>query len=127
MAYRKRLEVHIMTMTLLGNSLSLISVIGILSAMVMIITEMIKDLWIIKKIPTKLTVLAISLVVVTGAMIIYLNCAEEAFVWWYLVAAFFAAFVVGYLSMNGWDALYDIWSRYVPSKNEGGETDNDRH
>ena len=103
-----------MVFELLGNSFTLLAVIGILAALVMIVTEMIKDLWIVGRVPTKLTALVVSLVVVAGAMTVYLNMADIAFQWWYLVAAFFAAFIVGYLSMNSWDTLYEIWKRFVP-------------
>lgn len=103
----------------LGSSFTLLFIIGILAALTMIITETIKELWVIRKVPTKLTALAVSLVVVTGAMTVYLNMAEMAFEWWYLVVAFFAAFIVGYLSINSWDTLYEIWKRFVPeSKRE---------
>ncbi len=98
------------------STFTILSIIGILAALVMIIVEMIKDLWKIKRVPTKLTVLVVSFVVVAGAMIVYMNAADMAFQWWYLVAAFFAAFVVGYLSINGWDTLYDIWKRFVPDR-----------
>lgn len=102
-----------MVFEILGSSFTLLSIIGILAAITMIITEMIKDLWKIKKLPTKLTALAVALLVVAGAMTIYLNMADTAFQWWYLVVAFFAAFIVGYLSINSWDTLYDIWKRFV--------------
>lgn len=103
-----------MIFELFGNSFTLLAIIGILAALVMIVTEMIKDLWVIRRVPTKLTALAVSIVVVAGAMIVYLNAADIAFQWWYLVAAFFAAFIVGYLSINSWDTLYEIWKRFVP-------------
>lgn len=102
-----------MVFELLGSSFTLLSVVGVLAALVMIITEMVKDLWKVSQIPTKLTALAVSFAVVAGAMAIYLNMADIAFQWWYLVAAFFAAFIVGYLSINSWDTLYDIWKRFV--------------
>lgn len=124
--YEKRIGgAHIMTVTLLGYTLNLLSVVGILAAIVMIITEMVKEIGIIKRIPTKLTALVISFVVIIGAMVVYLNMAEAAFVWWYLVAAFFAAFIVGYLSVNGWDALYEIWKRFVPSGSFENERDDE--
>ncbi len=103
-----------MVFELMGNSVTLLAVVGILAALTMIITEMIKDLWLAARVPTKLTALIVSLVVVAGAMTVYLNMADLAFQWWYLVAAFFAAFVVGYLSINSWDTLYEIWQRFVP-------------
>lgn len=102
-----------MVFELLGSSFTLLSVVGVLAALVMIITEMVKDLWKVSQIPTKLTALAVSFAVVAGAMAIYLNMADIAFQWWYLVVAFFAAFIVGYLSINSWDTLYDIWKRFV--------------
>lgn len=108
-----------MVFELLGSSFTLLSIVGMLAALVMIITETIKDLWVVKKIPTKLTALAVSIVVVVGAMIVYLNMAEMAFQWWYLVVAFFAAFIVGYLSINSWDTLHEIWKRFVPDNKRG--------
>lgn len=110
-----------MTITLLGYTLNFLSIIGILSAMVTVITEVIKDLGFVRRIPTKLTALIVSFTVVLGAMAVYLNLADAGFIWWYLIAAFFAAFIVGYLSMNGWDVLYDIWRRFVPSGTEDKE------
>lgn len=106
-----------MMFELMGNSFTLLAIIGILAALTMIVTEMIKDLWLVARIPTKLTALIVSLVVVAGAMTVYLNMADLAFQWWYLVAAFFAAFIVGYLSINSWDTLYEIWRRFVPDSN----------
>lgn len=100
------------------NTFVIMTVLGVLAFIVLIATEMIKDLWFVKKLPTKLTALMVSAVVVVGAMTLYLNMAEKAFVWWYLVAAFFAAFIVGYLSINGWDTLFDIWTRFVPGSKE---------
>ncbi len=103
-----------MVFEFLGNSFTLLALIGALAALVMIVTEMIKDLWVVSRVPTKLTALIVSLVVVAGAMAVYLNMADIAFQWWYLVVAFFAAFIVGYLSINSWDTLYEIWKRFVP-------------
>lgn len=108
-----------MVFELLGSSFTLLSIIGMLAALVMIITETIKGLWVVSRIPTKLTALAVSLMVVCGAMVVYLNMAEMAFQWWYLVVAFFAAFIVGYLSINSWDTLYEIWKRFVPDNKRG--------
>ncbi|MCX4341791.1 MAG: hypothetical protein OSJ72_19470 [Lachnospiraceae bacterium] len=103
-----------MVFELMGNSFTLLALIGMLAALTMIVTEMIKDLWLVARVPTKLTALAVSLMVIAGAMTVYLNMADMAFQWWYLVAAFFAAFIVGYLSINSWDTLYEIWKRFVP-------------
>lgn len=103
-----------MVFELMGNSFTLLALIGMLAALTMIVTEMIKDLWLVARVPTKLTALVVSLVVVAGAMTVYLNMADMAFQWWYLVAAFFAAFIVGYLSINSWDTLHEIWKRFVP-------------
>lgn len=103
-----------MVSELFGNSFMLLALTGALAALVMIVTEMIKDLWVIGRVPTKLTALVVSFVVVAGAMAACLDMTDTAFRWWYLVAAFFAAFIVGYLSMNSWDTLYEIWRRFVP-------------
>lgn len=99
---------------------AVLMVLGILACMTIVITEMIKDLWFVRNAPTKLVALAVSFVVTAGAMLLYFGLKQEAFVWWYLVAAFFAAFVVGYLSINGWDTLYEIWERLVEGSRKDG-------
>lgn len=104
-----------------GNTAIILTVVGILTFMVVIIVEMIKDIKWLKDIPTKLLALIVSFCVVAGAMLLYLEALEEAFVWWYLVAAFFAAFIVGHLSINGWDNLYDIWERFVTGSRKDGK------
>ena len=103
------------------NAATILAVLGVLTFMVMIVVEMIKDFKWVKNIPTKLVALIVSFVVTTGAMLLYLEARSEAFVWWYLVSAFFAAFIVGYLSINGWDNLYDIWDRFVTGSRKDGK------
>lgn len=102
-----------------GNAAAMLTLLGVLACMVIIITEMIKDLRWVKNTPTKLVALAVSFVVTMGALLLYLEIREEAFVWWYLAAAFFAAFIVGYVSINGWDTLYEIWERLVEGRGKG--------
>lgn len=107
-----------MTFTILGETITVLSLLGMLAFAVMIVTEMLKGIWIFKKTPTKLTALLVSFAVVLGAMTAYLDMAQESFSWWYLPIAFFAAFIVGYLSINGWDNLFDIWHRFVPGSTD---------
>lgn len=115
-----------MTISLFGYTFSILAVIGIFAFIVNIVTEMIKGFGVIKKIPTRITALLVSIVVVFSGMLVYLNYADIAFVWWYAVVSFFAAFIVGYLSIFGWDTLNDAWSRYVPGNKESGENTNDK-
>lgn len=105
-----------MAVTFFGETVTLVSVLGMLAVIVIIITEMIKDLWFMSKIPTKLTALGVSFFTVLSAMAVYMSSAEKGFDWRYLIVAFFAAFVVGYLSINGWDTFYEIWERFVGRK-----------
>lgn len=95
------------------NSVLLIGVLGALAFAVSLIVEVLKELPGIKKIPTKLLVIIISLVVTIVALFVYSAIKGIAVLWYYVVLAVFAAFVVSYISMYGWDTLKELKDRFI--------------
>lgn len=94
-------------------SFAIIGVLGALAFMVSIITELLKDMPGIKKIPTKAFVILVSLVVTVAALLIYVAYAHVMLLWYYVALAVFAAFVVAYIAMYGWDTLKELKDRFV--------------
>ena len=94
-------------------SVAIIGVLGSLAFMVSLITELLKDLPGIKKVPTKAFVILISLIVTVAALLIYVAYAGIPLLWYYVALAVFAAFVVAYISMYGWDTFKELKDRFI--------------
>lgn len=99
--------------TLTENSFVIIGILGALAFAVSLIVEVLKELPGVKKIPTKAFVIITSLVVTVVALLIYVAYAGIPLLWYYVVLAVFAAFVVAYISMYGWDTLKELKDRFV--------------
>lgn len=75
-----------------------------------------KGIGFLDKIPTKFQVLILSLAICVIGFFAYLSYASIAFVWYYLVAVIFAAFIVAIVCCKGWDYLFEIWARFYRKK-----------
>lgn len=101
---------------IISNASKIILIIAAICTLISIITEFTKEIGFLDKIPTKLQVLTLSLVICVILFFAYLSYASVAFAWYYLVAVIFAAFVVAIICCNGWDYLFDLWKRYYRKK-----------
>lgn len=89
------------------NLTTLITIIGVLVALVNIITEVLKKiLW--EKIPTSLLAVVISIVLTLVAFVAYCQYSAIVIVWYYIVAAIIVGFMVAYAAMFGFDKLKQI-------------------
>ena len=91
--------------------------IGILAFLVSVIVQAIKEMPALKKIQTNVVALVVSLVLTPIAVVIlciYYNVAIE---WYYIFAAFIAAFIVYLVSTGGWERITEIWNRSKYKKN----------
>ncbi len=94
------------------NAVVIMGIMGFLAFVINIIVEMTKELPLIKKLPTKAYVLLVSIVVCVLAIVIYATVTSMQFYWYYIILAIFAAFIIGYLAIYGWDTLKEIYDRY---------------
>ena len=94
-------------------SFAIIGILGALAFMVSLITELLKDMPGLKKMPTKAFVILVSLVVTVAALLIYVAYAHVMLLWYYVALAVFAAFVVAYIAIYGWDTLKELKDRFV--------------
>lgn len=89
----------------------LLPIIGLLVAVVNIITQVIKKAtW--EKLPTNIVVLILSIALTLVAFFAYVNIEGIAVVWYMVVSAIVVGFFVAYAAMFGFDKLKEIlnWS-----------------
>lgn len=85
----------------------LITIIGVLVALVNIIVEVVKKAtW--DKIPTSLLAIIVSIVLTLVAFFAWAALNDIAIVWYYVAAAVIIGFLVAYASMFGFDKLKEI-------------------
>lgn len=103
---------------LVSNASIMMTVVAVLCTLISVITEFTKEIGFLKKIPTDLQVLVLSLIVCIVAFFAYISYAGIPFVWYYLVAVIFASFIVAIICTNGWEYLIEIWKRYYKNDKE---------
>lgn len=101
---------------IIENASKIILIVAAICTLISVITEFTKGIGFLDKIPTKFQVLILSLVICVIGFFAYLSCASIAFVWYYLVAVIFAAFIVAIVCCKGWDYLFEIWDRFYRKK-----------
>lgn len=82
-----------------------------------VITEVTKSVSVLKRVPTDLQVIVLSLVFCQLAYLGYLTYTHQRFVWYGPVIALIFAFYVAFLAMYGWEKLTSLWGRF---KSPGG-------
>lgn len=85
--------------------------IGLLACAVSIITQVIKELPKLDKLPTSVVALSISLVLCPLAVIVLCTYMKQTIVWYYVFGAFIAAFIVYLVATGGWERVNEIWKR----------------
>ena len=103
-------------MQMLGGHASLMAMFLVMLAVaaftVSVITEVTKDLTVMKYIPTDLYVIALSIVVCTVAFLIAAQVLQVTIQWYMLVGVLVISFYVAFLAMFGWQKLAALWKRF---------------
>ena len=83
--------------------------IGVLAFLTSIITQVIKEMPGLKNIQTNAVALVIALILCPLAILcIYLHIA---ILWYYIVGAVIAAFIVYLVATGGWEKVSEMWNR----------------
>lgn len=85
--------------------------LGVLSFLVAVIVQVIKELPLLKKIPTSVVALAISLILCPLAVVIACQYYKIVIDWYHVFASFIAAFIVYLVATGGWERVAEIWQR----------------
>lgn len=96
----------------------LVVAVGALAFIVSVITEVIKSIGAMKKVPTDIVVLALSMVLTVVVFLAYAQYASIAIVWYWVVAAIICGFFVAFIAMYGWSKLSELWTRFNPNSKE---------
>lgn len=102
--------------TIMANTSVVLLAVAVICTLISVITEFTKSLGFLKKMPTDLQVLLLSLIVCVVCFFAFLSYKNITFVWYYLVAVIFASFIIAIICTRGWTYLTDIWKKFYIKK-----------
>lgn len=91
--------------------------IGALAFLVSVITQVIKEMHGLKNIQTNVVALVVSLILCPLAVVILCIYLQIAIIWYYIVGAVIAAFIVYLVATGGWEKVSEMWNRTKYKKN----------
>lgn len=97
--------------TLTSNIMIILAVIGAIAFIVSVITQVIKGVGVFAKIPTDGLVLVLSIGITVAAFVAYMQYLHMTILWYMVLAAIMAGFVVAFVAMYGWEKLSELWKR----------------
>lgn len=92
--------------------------IGVLAFLTSIITQVIKEMPWLKNIQTNAVALVIALILCPLAVVILCIYLQITIMWYYIVGAVIAAFIVYLVATGGWEKVSEMWNRTKYKKNE---------
>lgn len=97
---------------LIANITAILAVIGALAFMVSVITQVFKGVGVLAKIPTDILVLVLSIGITVTAFVAYMQYIQQTILWYMILAAILAGFLVAFVAMYGWEKFAELWSRF---------------
>lgn len=91
---------------------SLLAVIGALAFIVSIITQVFKGVSVLSKVPTDILVFVLSIGLTVIAFVAYMQYIQQIIVWYMIIAAIMAGFIVAFVAMYGWEKFSELWKRF---------------
>ena len=85
--------------------------IGVLAFLTSIITQVIKEMPGLKNIQTNAVALVIALILCPLAVVILCIYLQMKIMWYYIVGAVIAAFIVYLVATGGWKKVSEMWNR----------------
>lgn len=97
---------------LFTNMTGILAVIGALAFIVSAITQVFKGVGVLAKIPTDILVLVLSIGITVTAFVAYMQYIQQTIIWYMILAAILAGFLVAFVAMYGWEKFAELWSRF---------------
>lgn len=97
---------------LFTNMTAILAVIGALAFIVSVITQVFKGVGVLSKIPTDILVLVLSIWITVTAFVAYMQYIQQTIIWYMILAAILAGFLVAFVAMYGWEKFAELWSRF---------------
>lgn len=96
---------------LFANMTLILAVIGILAFLVSVVTQVFKGVGFLSMIPTDALVLVLSIGITISAFVAYMQYIQMTILWYMILAAIMAGFIVAFVAMYGWEKLSELWKR----------------
>lgn len=87
-------------------------VVGAIAFVVSVITQVLKGVKPLDKLPTDILVFILSIVLTLVAFFAYASYAGLIVLWYYVVGAVIGGFIVAFVAMYGWTKLKELWDRF---------------
>ena len=97
---------------LFANMTMILAGIGALAFMVSVITQVFKGVGALSKIPTDILVFVLSIGITVVAFVAYMQYIHMTILWYMILAAIMAGFIVAFIAMYGWEKLSELWKRF---------------
>ncbi len=94
----------------------LFGVIGGLAFFVSAVTEVTKSVGFLKRIPTDIQVILLSLISAVVAVLGYASYLQTKVYWYYIAGAIALGFLVAFVAMYGWQKFTDLTNRFRQTK-----------
>lgn len=91
---------------------SLVAVVGALAFIVSVITQVFKGVSVLSKVPTDILVFVLSIGLTVIAFVAYMQYIQQIIVWYMIIAAIMAGFIVAFVAMYGWEKFSELWKRF---------------
>lgn len=91
---------------------TLMGAIGAIAFVVSVITQVLKGVKPLDRLPTDILVFILSIVLTLVAFFAYASYAGLVILWYYVVGAVIAGFIVAFVAMYGWTKLKELWDRF---------------
>ena len=91
---------------------TILAVIGALAFMVSVITQVFKGVGVLAKIPTDILVFVLSIGMTVTAFVAYMQYIQQTILWYMILAAILAGFLVAFVAMYGWEKFAELWYRF---------------
>ena len=106
---------------LLQNLTLIMAVVGVLAFIVSVITQVFKGVGVLAKIPTDILVFVLSIALTVVAYVAYMDYIQQTIIWYMIIAAVLAGFLVAYVAMFGWEKFVELWQRFAKGKKENAD------
>lgn len=90
----------------------ILTIIGVLAFLVSVITQVFKGVSFLSKIPTDILVLVLSIGMTVVVFIAYMQYIQQVILWYMILAAIIAGFIVAFVAMYGWEKFSELLKRF---------------
>ena len=98
--------------SVIANMTIILAIIGALAFVVSVVTQVIKGVGVFSKIPTDILVFVLSIGITVAAFVAYMQYIQTSILWYMILAAIIAGFIVAFVAMYGWEKLSELWKRF---------------